>query len=69
MPVKSLKAKERYVRVHCEFLSLSNSYLIQELCTKKRNQWTNEINISDLTTEFLRGYYGVIEETLLFQKI
>ena len=35
MSVNSLKAKERFARVYCVFLSLSNSYLIQELCTKK----------------------------------
>ena len=38
MSVKSLKAKERFSRVYCLFLALSNSYLINELCKKKRKK-------------------------------
>ena len=34
--IKQLKAKEIFSRIYCVFLSLSNSYLIQELCTQKR---------------------------------
>ena len=38
MSVKSLKAKERFSRVYCLFLAMSNSYLINELCKKKRKK-------------------------------
>ena len=38
MSVKQLKAKETFSRIYCIFLSLSNSYLIQLFCTKKRKK-------------------------------
>ena len=38
MSVKSLKAKDRFGRVYCLFLSLSNSYLIESLCTNKKEK-------------------------------
>ena len=66
MSVKSLKAKERFARVYCLFLALSNSHLIETLCTKKRKKRIDEVVTPNLTTDFLRGYFGVIEETLLF---
>ena len=66
MSVKSLKAKERFARVYCLFLALSNSHLIDLLCTKKRKKRTGEENTPNLSTDYLRGYYGVIVETLLF---
>ena len=34
--VKSLKAKERFARIYCLFLALSNSFLIKSLCPRKR---------------------------------
>ena len=66
MSVKSLKAKERFSRVYCLFLALSNSYLITELCTKKRKKSHDSSETFLLTQTFLRGYMGVIEQTLLF---
>jgi hypothetical protein len=36
MAVKSLKAKERFARVYCIYLALSNSYCIKELWKKRK---------------------------------
>ena len=66
MSVKTLKAKERFSRLYCIYLALSNSYLVKELCTKKRKKAANEVATSMLSNSFLRGYYCVIEATLLF---
>ena len=49
MSIKSLKAKERFARVYCLFLALSNSHLIELLCTKKRNKRTGEENTPNLS--------------------
>ena len=38
MSVKQLKAKEIFSRIYCVFLTLSHSYLIQALCTKKEDK-------------------------------
>lgn len=54
MSVKSLKAKERFARVYCLFLTLSNSHLIDLLCTKKRKKRSGEINTPNLSTDYLR---------------
>ena len=66
MSMKSLKAKKRFARVYCIFLALSNSQLIEKLCTKKRKKRTDEVITPNLTIDYLRGYFDVIEETLLF---
>ena len=66
MSVKYLKTKDRFGRVYCLCLSLSNSYLIESLCTKKRKKKSNELIASSLSKEYLKGFYGVIQETLLF---
>ena len=66
MSVKSLKAKERFSRVYCLFLALSNFYLINELCKKKRKKSHDYNETYLLTHNFLRGYMGIIEQTLLF---
>ena len=66
MSVSSLKATERYGRVFCIYLAMSNSYLIDELCTKKRKKSQMNSNIPQISRNFLRGYYNVIEDTLIF---
>ena len=38
MHIESLKEKVNFSRVYCLFLALSNSYLIDELCPKKRKK-------------------------------
>ena len=70
MSVKSLKAKERFARVFCVYLALSNSYCIKELCTKKRKQRENEAvrSVPKLTLDYLRGFKNVIEETITFHQ-
>ena len=70
MSVKSLKAKERFARVFCVYLALSNSYCIKELSTKKRKRRENESvsEVPRLTTDFLRGFKNVIEETITFHQ-
>ena len=65
MPVKQLKAKERFSRVYCVFLSLSNSHLIKALCTKRGKKRETEVNTPLFTTDSLRGYISVIEEAIL----
>ena len=47
-------------------MALSNSHLIDLLCTKKRKKRSGEINTPNLSTDYLSGYFGVIVETLLF---
>ena len=63
--VKSLKAKERFARLYCLFLALSNSYLIDNLIKKKKKQTGDEPR-EDITVQFLREYKQVVEDTLLF---
>ena len=61
--VKSLKAKERFVRVFCVYLSLMNSSCIQKLReVQKKGSGTSTITNSLIE---LRGYLQVVEETLL----
>ena len=64
--VKSLKAKDRFGRVFCVYLSLMNSYLISDLCKLKKRKHDDIDNTPLITTHFLRGYFGMIENTLMF---
>ena len=64
--VKSLKAKERFARLYCLFLALSNSYVINQLCKKKRKRTVDIPTTANLTLDFLRGYKQVVEDTILF---
>ena len=66
MSVKQLKAKEIFSRIYCVFLFLSNSYLIKALYAKKRKERETELSTPFFITDTLRGYIGVIEETLPF---
>jgi hypothetical protein len=69
--VKSLKAKERFARVYCFYLALSNSYVIDALCSKRRKKLPSDNGHRDtplFTRDFLRSYYNVIEDTLLFHE-
>ena len=49
MSAKSLKANERFSRVYCLFLAMSNSYLINELC-KKKSKKSHDCNETYLLT-------------------
>ena len=42
--IAKLKAKERYARIYILFLAMSNSYLIKNLCTKKRKKMHDNDN-------------------------
>ena len=42
--VKLLKAKERFPRIYCVFLDLSNLYVVKHLCTKKQEMLVNEVD-------------------------
>ena len=70
MSVKSLKAKERFARVFCVYLSLSNSYCINALVGKKKKSMEGEdhANSQRLTKDYLRGLKNVIEDTILFHQ-
>ena len=70
MSVKSLKAKERFARVFCVYLALSNSYCVKLLTSKKRKQREHESasEVPMLTLDYLRGFKNVIEETLTFHQ-
>ena len=61
-----MKAKERFSRIFFIYLALSNSYLIELLCTKKRKKDDKHTTAPLLTTDFLRGYLSMIEDTLTF---
>ena len=63
--VKSLKAKERFARLFCLFLALSNSYLIDKLIKKKKKK-KGDNPAEPITLQFLREYKQVVEDTLLF---
>lgn len=70
MSVKSLKAKERFARVFCLYLALSNSYCIKALCSKKRKQRDGE-NARDVpmwTIDGLRAFKNTVEETIMFHQ-
>ena len=45
---------------------LSNSYLIEVLCTKKRKKDDTHTTAHLLTTDLLRGYLSMIEDMLAF---
>ena len=64
--IKSLKAKERFSRILCTYVALYNSYLIEVLCIKKRKKEDKHTTVPLLTTDFLRGYISMIEDTLTF---
>ena len=49
MSIKQLKVKEIFSRIYCVFLSLSNSCLIQALCTKKRKN--EDIKLTHLSSQ------------------
>ena len=66
MSVASLKATERYGRVFCIYIALCNSYLVSELCKRKRKKNQHDNTGTHISRDFLRGYYNVIEDTLLF---
>jgi hypothetical protein len=71
MSIKTLKAKERFARIYCFCLALSNSYLVEFLCTKKRKQYdddSGDTEVPFITKEFLKSYYMVIEDTLIFHQ-
>ena len=56
MYVKSLEAKERFSRVYCLFLALSNVCLIDEICKKKLKKGT----INHKPFYFLENFLKII---------
>ena len=60
MSVKSPKIKEIFSRVYYLFLALSNLYLVDELCKKKRKKILNKYHAPLLTRGVITGYFGVI---------
>jgi hypothetical protein len=71
MSIKTLKAKERFARIYCLYLVLSNSYLVNFLCTKKRKKYDNgsgDTEVPFITKEFLKSYYMVVQDTLIFHQ-
>ena len=64
--IKSLKAKERFARIYCLFLALSNSFLIKNLCTKKRKRLDDEHDAPLIKRPYLIKLNKVIHDTLIF---
>ena len=54
--VKALKAKERFNRIYCIYLAFLNSYLIDELCKKKRKRSGHQQKDSNLSRELLYNF-------------
>ena len=52
MLAKYLKAKEIFSQIYCVFLALSNSYILNDLCRKKRKKSGNTVNTPLLSTYF-----------------
>ena len=65
MSVKSLNVKEHFPRICCVYLVLSNYFLTEDLC-KKRKKSSNDPNIPLLTIDLMSDYFTMLEETLLF---
>lgn len=59
-----MKAIEGCVRFYCLFLSLSKSYLVEVLCTKKRMERADEVITANRITDFSRVHFSLIEEVL-----
>ena len=66
--VKCLKAKERFTRIYCVFLALSNSYLITSLCLRKKKKFHDDEDVTFITRDLLENLYTVIHDTLLFHQ-
>ena len=68
LSVKSLKAKERFARVYMLFLALSNSHCINQLCKKRKRCDQDNTTATLLTRDFMRGFYNVIQDVILFHE-
>ena len=66
MSVKSFKAKDRFGSIFCVYLSLMNSYIICDLFKRKKSKFDDLPNTPLLSIDFLRGYFGIIEHTVMF---
>ena len=64
--VKALRAKERFARLYCVFLAMHNSYLIEELCKKRRKKIQQNENGPYITKALLQQFFSILEDTLLF---
>ena len=63
--ITKLKAKERFARIYIIFLAMSNSYLIKNLCTRKRKNCMIMI-VPMITRILLLKLFLVLKENLLF---
>ena len=66
--VAKLKATERFSRVYVLMLALSNSYLVMDLCTRKRKRIQNSDDAPFITRTFLVNLVLVLHNTLTFHQ-
>ena len=66
MSVKSLKATERFARIYSIVLALSNSFLIERLCSKKRKRGHDSDKAANISIKMLVKLVKVMEDTLIF---
>ena len=66
--IARLKAKERFARIFILLLAMSNSYLIKNLCTRKRKRMNDNNDTPMITKIFLMKLFIVIKDTLMFHQ-
>ena len=66
--IARLKAKERFARIFILLLAMCNSYLIKNLCTRKRKKMNDDNDTPMITRIFLMKLFIVVKETLMFHQ-
>ena len=66
MSIKLLKGVELFTRIHCVLLTLSNSYLIEKLCSRKTKRGVECDKILVISNKLLVKLGKVLEDTFLF---
>ena len=66
--VAKLKATERFSRVYVLILALSNSYLVMDLCRRKRKRIQDSDDAPFITRTFLVNLVLVLHNTLTFHQ-
>ena len=66
--IARLKAKERFARIFILLLAMCNSYLIKNLCTRKREKINDDNDTPMITRIFLMKLFIVVKETLTFHQ-
>ena len=66
--VAKLKATERFSRVYVLLLALTNSFLVKDLCTRKRKKLHNSNNAPLISRTFIVNLVMVLHNTLTFHQ-